>query len=98
MSIDREPCEGAGYHAPAPLWTERHHVYPKYLCGLLAIADRPELVALCPNCHGRVHHALTHRINTGANPHRLSPAEAALVAAAWAWWVAELQEPTDGTT
>lgn len=90
MSADRELCAGAGYHAPAPLWTERHHVFPKYLCGLLGVTIIDALVPLCSNCHGRVHHALTHLINTGTNPHRLSAAEANLVEHAWLWWQVSL--------
>lgn len=90
MSRDLELCEGALYHAPLPLWTERHHIFPTYLCSLLGVAKRHEIVPLCGNCHERVHHALKHLINEGSNPHRLSPAETVIVERAWAWWQAEL--------
>lgn len=93
MSIDHEPCTGALYHAPLPLWTERHHVIPKYLCALLNKPVIHMLAPLCSNCHVRVHHALTHLINTGENPHRLSPREMTLVVIAWMWWVGSLLEP-----
>ena len=90
MSVDHEACTGARYHAPAPLWTERHHVFPMYLSRLLGVPVRRELAALCSNCHTRVHHALEHLISEGESPHRLSEGEAVFVAAAWAWWIAEL--------
>ncbi len=90
MSLDAELCSGASYHAPHPQWTERHHVYPKYLSGLLGVAVVPLLRPLCGNCHTRVHHALTHLINEGAQVHRLSADEQQLVDLAWAWWRAGL--------
>lgn len=86
MTADWEMCAGAANHAPAPLWTERHHVFPKFLSALLGIPVVPNLVPLCGNCHGRVHHALAHLINSGAVAHRLSPSEALLVSRAWDWW------------
>lgn len=78
------------YHAPIPIWTQRHHVFPKYLCALLGVPVRALVVPLCATCHGRVHHALVHLINSGANPHRLSAGEAGLVVQAWAWWQSTL--------
>lgn len=86
MSTDPESCRGATYHAPLVLWTDRHHVIPKYLCALLGVPVVDEVVPLCASCHERVHHALTHLINTGLNPHRLSANEATYVARAWDWW------------
>lgn len=91
MTRDTEECEGAAHHAPIPLWTQRHHIYPTYLCALLELPKRHEVVPLCGNCHERVHHALRHLINTGANPHRLSSSEMALVMVAWEWWQWGLQ-------
>lgn len=86
MSVDAEQCQGAAYHSPQPGWTERHHVYPMYLTGLLGMATIPSLWPLCGNCHGRVHHALRHLINEGLQVHRLSEREQALVTRAWNWW------------
>lgn len=90
MSTDAELCAGATYHAPLVLWTQRHHVFPKYLCAMLGLPVIPDLVPLCCNCHERVHHALTHLINTGTNPHRLSSSELGYVNRAWDWWIAGL--------
>ena len=92
MSVDHESCVGAAYHAPLPLWTERHHIFPKYLSALLGVAEVPLLAALCSNCHTRVHHALHHLINAGTNPHRLSDGESYLLNLAWSWWSQELLE------
>ncbi|MDP9143875.1 MAG: hypothetical protein M3N43_04120 [Actinomycetota bacterium] len=86
MSTDTEHCTGAAYHAPLPLWTERHHVYPKYLCALVGVAVIPLVRPLCDNCHSRVHHAIAHLINTGVPGHRLSDSEMLLVNLAWSWW------------
>lgn len=90
MTVDTEPCVGAAYHAPIPLWTERHHVYPKYLCSLLGVPEIPLVRPLCSNCHTRIHHILHHLINTGEPGHRLSGGEALLVGLAWSWWVGEI--------
>lgn len=86
MTRDTEVCTGAGSHAPLPLWTERHHIFPTYLCDLLGVEERDEVLPLCGNCHERVHHAIRHLVNTGENPHRLSVRETSLVQAAWSWW------------
>lgn len=91
MSLDHELCVGASYHSPHPQWTERHHIYPMYLCGLLGVPDIHVLRPLCGNCHGRVHHALTHLINEGVQVHRLSEGEQVLVNLAWSWWQGALQ-------
>lgn len=92
MSKDWELCSGASYHAPDPQWSQRHHTFPKFLCSLLDVPIRPDLVPLCGNCHGRVHHALTHLINEGIQVHRLSDGEQGLVNLAWDWWKATLLE------
>lgn len=90
MSTDHESCTGAAYHSPLPLWTERHHVYAQYLCALLGVPAIPLVRPLCSNCHTRIHHVLTHLINTGEPGHRLSDGEQLLVNLAWAWWQGEL--------
>lgn len=89
MSKDWELCTGASSHAPHPLWTERHHTRPKYLSALLGVPIVHEVVPLCANCHGRVHHALHHLINEGVQIHRLSDGEQLLVNLAWDWWRGE---------
>ncbi len=95
MSRDTELCEGATYHSPVPLWTERHHIYPKYLSGLLGVPVIEKLVPLCGTEHENVHHALRHLINTGENPHRFAAQTQGYVEAAWVWWQAELLAQDD---
>jgi hypothetical protein len=72
MTRDAELCEGATYHSPLPLFTERHHVYPMYLAALLGVPANATVVPLCGTEHENVHHALRHLINTGENPHRFA--------------------------
>ncbi len=87
---DPEPCNGSS-HSCQPLVTDRHHTYPTYLCGLLGIPARREVVPLCGACHDAVHHLLHHLINEGATPgHRRGAAYWSLVDAAWDWWQAAL--------
>lgn len=95
MSRDIEPCAGAYYHSPQPLWTERHHVHPKYLSALLGLPVDPILIPLCETEHGNVHHALTHLINTGTNPHRFAEATQDCVDDAWSWWQEKLLAQED---
>lgn len=90
LSLDHELCTGATYHAPLPHATQRHHIRPKYLSALLGVPIVHEVTPLCGNCHGRVHHALTHLINEGLQVHRLSDGEQLLVNLAWGWWIEEL--------
>ena len=61
-----------------------------YLSALLGVPIVHLVRPLCGNCHTRVHHALTHLINEGTQPHRLSDGEQQLVALAWSWWQGEL--------
>lgn len=87
MSIDPENCIGAASHSPRPIETERHHIFPKYLCALLEVPERPEIVPLCGTCHSNVHHVLTTLINTGTlEGHRLSESSREIVNLAWGWW------------
>ena len=86
MTYDPELCQGAAYHSPRPITTERHHVYPKYLADLLGLPVIPVLVPLCGTEHENVHHALRHLINTGENPHRFADRTQGYVDAAWTWW------------
>lgn len=80
-------CVGALEHRPAYAETDRHHVYPKYLCGLLGVPIIGLTVPLCSGCHDLVHHTLHHLINTGARGgHRLPAGAAELVERAWRWW------------
>ncbi len=90
MSTDPEVCQGAMYHSPLPLWTARHHIFPIFLCALLGVAKRNETVSLCDSEHVNVHHALTHLINEGTNPHRFAFRTQGYVDRAWDWWVAVL--------
>lgn len=90
MSYDPELCQGSG-HSCAPLTTQRHHLFPKYLCGLLGVPYRREVVPLCGTCHDSVHHLLHHLINEGsASGHRRGAAYWSHVDAAWKWWQASL--------
>lgn len=91
MSRDSEPCMGAAYHSPTPLWTARHHIFPSYLCALLSVAKRNETVALCDTEHVNVHHVLDHLISEGAQGgHRLPPRTQTYIDRAWTWWQAVL--------
>ncbi len=90
MSRDFEPCWGASYHSPQPLWTERHHIFPMYLSALLGLPVRPIVVALCATEHENLHHALRHLINTGNNPHRFAERTQDYVDDAWYWWQASI--------
>ncbi len=90
MSRDAELCQGATYHSPQPLWTERHHVIPMYLSALLGLPVVTIVVPLCETEHGNVHHALHHLINTGENPHRFADRTQGYVDDAWYWWQAAI--------
>ena len=90
MTRDAEPCVGATYHSPQPLWTERHHIFPMYLSALLDLPVVPLVAPLCGTEHENVHHALRHLINTGENPHRFADRTQTLVDAAWEWWQAAI--------
>ena len=91
MSRDSESCLGATYHSPVPLWTARHHIYPTYLCSLLSVAKRNELVPLCDTEHVNVHHALHHLISGGTQGgHSFSSRTQGYIDLAWGWWQAVL--------
>ena len=94
MTRDSEPCEGATYHAPQPLFTQRHHVRPKYLAALLGVPIDPTVVPLCATEHDNVHHALHHLINEGQQGgHRFADRTQGYIEAAWQWWGAALMAP-----
>jgi hypothetical protein len=93
MTYDPEICQGALWHSPRAILTERHHLYPKYLSALLGLPVIPVVVALCGTEHENVHHALRHLINTGDNPHRFAVRTQDYVDAAWTWWQTELVAP-----
>lgn len=86
MTIDLELCTGSS-HAARPLVTDRHHVYPKYLCGLLGLPQRLERTPLCGACHDAVHHLLDHLVSDGETPgHRRGAGYWRWVDEAWSWW------------
>lgn len=87
MTRDHEPCEGATYHAPLPLWTERHHIYPMYLCRLAGVPLRTELVPLCGTEHENIHHAIHHLLADGTQGGHRFPARTQIyIDAFWEWW------------
>jgi len=87
MTWDPEACVGAADHSPRAIATERHHIFPKYLCALAGLAIRHELAPLCGTCHENVHHAIHHLLATGTvGGHLLAPGSRQLVYAWWAWW------------
>ncbi len=86
MSRDWERCIGAESHTPADLWSERHHVFPKFLCDLAGIPRRPELAPLCGTCHANVHHGIEHLLENGTIGHTLPYGSRLLVYRWWAWW------------
>lgn len=91
MTATIEICVGAKYHSPRYAETDTHHIYPKYLCSLLGLPERPETVRLCAQCHDNVHHVLRHFINTGTpGNHNLSDGAKRQVLAAWDWWQEQL--------
>lgn len=90
MSYDPESCTGSS-HSCRPLTTQRHHLYPKFLCGLLGIPVIPVVTPLCGSCHDSVHALLVHLINEGATPgHVRGAGYWQWVDMAWAWWQAEV--------
>lgn len=87
MTADLELCIGAAEHRPMVLWTERHHVYPMYLCRLAGVPIRQRVEPLCGTCHENVHHAIHHLLADGTvGGHHLSAGSRALVYDWWAWW------------
>ena len=87
MTTDGEACVGCATHRPAPITTDRHHVYPKYLCELLGMDDIPEVVPLCKTEHDNVHHVIEHFINEGTSGgHVLSWGANVLVALCVGWY------------
>lgn len=91
MTTTTIECVGALDHRPNYAEVDRHHVYPKYLCGLLGVPTLAVTVPLCAQCHDLVHHALHHLINTGTiDGHRLAAGSRWIVYEAWRWWQAEL--------
>lgn len=87
MTRDSEECQGASYHSPLPLWTDRHHVIPKYLSALLGQPIDPRTVSLCATEHVNIHHAIVHLINEGSQgEHRFSARTQSYIDAAWTWW------------
>ncbi len=87
MSRTKTICQGSRYHSPVYYEVDTHHLYPKYLCHLLGIPERPETIALCALDHDNLHHVIRHYINEGSpGGHRLSVALKGHVDAAWQWW------------
>jgi hypothetical protein len=87
MSVDLEKCVGSRTHRPAVITTDRHHVYPKYLCALLELKEIGALVPLCKTEHDNIHHVIDHLINEGeAGGHVLSLGATILVNACWDWY------------
>ncbi len=85
-------CYGVTSHTPEPAEIDRHHLYPRYMSGLLGIPERTERVNLCSGCHDLVHHVLHHRVNEGTlGGHHLSAASRHIVDAAWEWWQEEVR-------
>ena len=83
-------CSGAREHTPQYAEIDNHHLYPRYLCGLLGVPERRETVQLCSGCHDLLHHVLHHCINAGTlGGHRLSAGLKRHVEAAWQWWRVE---------
>ncbi len=94
MTRDSETCEGATYHSPRVVSTERHHVYPMYLAALLGQPVNPLMVPLCATEHDNVHHALHHLISEGQQGgHRFADRTQGYIEVAWAWWQAALLAP-----
>ena len=92
MTYDPQPCAASDHHRPLPVETDRHHIYPKYLCGLLGVPIIHTTVPLCGACHQAVHHVLEHLISDGEAPgHRwTTTAVGPWIAMAWHWWQSEL--------
>ncbi len=91
MGRTTKVCAGARYHSPIYYEIDNHHVYPRYLCALLGIPERPETVPLCATDHDNAHHALTTRINEGTvGGHRLPDGLRSIVDRAWQWWQLEM--------
>lgn len=87
MTTDPEQCVGAEDHRPRAIETERHHVFPMYLCDLAGVPRRRELAPLCGTCHTNVHHAIHHLLKTGTvGGHVLPYGSRLLVYRWWAWW------------
>ena len=87
MTRDHEECEGALTHSPLPLWTERHHIFPMYLCRAAGLLERPEVVPLCGTEHENVHHAIHHLLADGTQGgHRFAVRTQSYVDQFWAWW------------
>lgn len=83
-------CQGASYHSPIYYETDNHHIFPRFLCGLLGIPARKETAILCATCHDNLHAVIRHLVNEGTvGGHRLSRGMAAQVNAFWSWWQAE---------
>ncbi len=94
MTRDAERCIGAESHSPADLWTERHHIFPAFLCDMAGIPRRHEIVPLCGSCHNNVHHAIAHLLASGTvGGHVLPFGSRILVYRWWAWWQEVLSTP-----
>ncbi len=83
-------CRGVKSHTPEPAETDKHHIFPKFMAGILGIPIRRETVTICSGCHDLVHHVLAHLVNEGTvGGHRLSAPLRLMVDSAWAWWQEE---------
>ncbi len=93
MSRTSRVCAcGMADHTPQYAEVDSHHVFPKYMAGLLGIPERKETVALSSGCHDQAHHVIHHLINEGTvGGHRLAPGLRALVDQAWEWWQEEVR-------
>lgn len=92
MSRTTRVCVGALYHSPIYYEVDSHHIFPRYMAGLLGIPERPETAILCATDHDNLHAILKHLINEGTmGGHRPAPGLRVLVDRAWSWWQEELR-------